>query len=90
MAKLDNNINNNLMSGPGNPGKLGGSAIGLKDTEEITCSACGCKIFDQAILLRKVSAMITGTGQPGLIPIPVFCCHECGTPVEELYPQELK
>ena len=70
--------------------KLGETAMGIKDTEGIVCSKCGSNLFDQALMLRKVSALMTGTGQPGILPIPVFCCHECGAPVEELLPQELK
>lgn len=69
--------------------KLGGPSLGIKDTEEIVCPKCGSKLFDQALILRKVPAVMTGTGQPGIIPIPVFSCHDCGALLEEFLPQGL-
>lgn len=64
--------------------------IDLNQTTEVTCDKCGGVTFQEAMQLRKVSALLTGTGQPGLVPIPVFCCSNCGHVNEEFLPRELK
>lgn len=69
--------------------KLGQPAIQLKDTEELVCEKCGCKVFQEGVMIRKVSALLTGQGKPGLVPIPVFLCAECGHVNKEFLPQEL-
>lgn len=50
--------------------------ITMKDTEETTCS-CGSKLFQQAISLRRVSALLSGTGREEFIPVAVIVCLEC-------------
>ena len=58
--------------------KLGGPQISLQDTTAVVCEKCGGQVFENGVILREVSAILTGTGQPGIIPIPVFICSECG------------
>ena len=72
--------------------KLGNQDIrvNLEQTESVTCDKCGGKVFEQAFVFQKVSPLLTGTGQPGLVPIPVFRCVECGHINEEFIPAELK
>lgn len=70
--------------------KLGGPQISLQDTTTVRCDKCGGAIFEQGMMLQEVSALMTGTGQPGLIPIPVFICSKCGHVNERFIPQELK
>ncbi len=66
------------------------TAIDLKMTEPIVCEKCGKEVFVQGVMLRKVSALLTGTGQPGIIPVPVFYCAECGHVNQEFIPVELR
>ena len=70
--------------------KLGGPQIALQDTKAVKCEKCGCEFFEQGLILREVSALMTGTGQPGIIPIPVFICSECGHVNKQFIPEELK
>jgi hypothetical protein len=44
----------------------------------------------EALHIRKVSGILTGTGQPSYIPIPVFACDKCSHVNEEFLPRELK
>ena len=39
---------------------------------------CGCKVFNQAYLLRTVSGLLSPSGEPMIIPVPVFICEACG------------
>ena len=64
--------------------------IGLDQTTAIKCEKCGCETFTEAVMLRKVSAILTGTGQPGIIPIPTFICTRCGGINRDMLPKELQ
>lgn len=52
------------------------SSISLKDTKEVTCS-CGSTLFKQAVSLREVSALLTGTGRTEYVPVSVLACDKC-------------
>lgn len=62
--------------------------IDLNETLPIICNDCGHEFFTQALMIRKVSGILTGTGQPSYIPIPVFKCSKCGHVNEEFLPKE--
>ena len=57
-----------------NPGQLN---VSLEKTSPIVCEECGNDTFTQALYLRKVSPLLTGTGQEGVVPIPTFICVAC-------------
>ena len=42
------------------------------------CENCGSAIFNQGFILRTLSALLSGSGEPMLIPVPVFTCSKCG------------
>lgn len=64
--------------------------IDITNTTGIKCPHCGCEVFDQGLLLRMVSSVLTGTGQPGLVPITTFVCTNCHKPLLDFLPEELK
>lgn len=39
---------------------------------------CGNKIWTQAIILKKISPLISQSGTPEIMPIPIFLCSKCG------------
>ncbi len=43
----------------------------------VVCS-CGSKIFHEAVVLKKLSSLMSGTGREELVPIPVYVCDKCG------------
>jgi len=62
----------------------------LAASKPMTCE-CGGDKFRQAVMLRKVSKLITATPKDVLLPpIPVFECVECGTVLDELLPDFVK
>jgi hypothetical protein len=67
-----------------------GKPIGIKDTYEVTCDKCKGSSFIEVSLIRKVSAIMTGTGKPQYIPIPAFACVSCNNVNDEFIPEELK
>lgn len=64
--------------------------VDINQTAAVTCNECGHTFFDQALVLRKASGFLTGTGQPTYIPIPVFACKSCGHVNGEFLPKEVK
>lgn len=62
----------------------------LDQTQPVLCEECGGHYFDQTLHIRKASGLLTGTGQPTYMPIPVFACKACGHVNTEFLPRELK
>ena len=57
--------------------------IDISQTTPVVCEKCGHEHFIQVSMIRKLSQMLAPTGQPALIPIPVFACAACGHVNEE-------
>jgi len=66
--------------------------LSLSDTTEILCESPGCNsnVFVHSYMIRKVSALLTGTGKPTIIPIEVFVCVKCHSVLNEFLPEGLK
>lgn len=60
--------------------------IDPKNTTAIKCEECESETFKEVIFLRKVSKMLTGQSQDGVIPIPAFECSKCGHINKEFIP----
>ena len=52
--------------------------VDLKDAETMTCQQCDNKIFIQGYVVKRLSAIISPTGQEVIAPIQVFNCGSCG------------
>ena len=63
--------------------------IDLKTTTPVKTPSGGV-VFQQGLLLRKVSKFITGTNEDGLIPIPVIFDPETGKILIDSVPKELR
>lgn len=63
--------------------------VDINQTTAVSCEECGHMYFDQALHLRLASGLLTGTGQPTYIPIPVFACKKCGHINQEFLPKEV-
>ena len=51
--------------------------VDLKDAETMTCQQCDNKIFLQGYVIKRLSAIISPTGQEVISPIQVFNCGSC-------------
>jgi DNA-directed RNA polymerase subunit RPC12/RpoP len=60
--------------------------IDISTAETMTCPHCGNSIFLEAVVLKRLSALISPTGQEVVIPVPVFICSEC----KKIHPKSLK
>ena len=63
--------------------------VDIKNSTAIK-SPDGNQVFQEGVILRKVSRFITGTSEDGIIPIPVFFDVKRGKVLVELLPKELR
>jgi len=62
--------------------------IDFTQTTPVKCESCEHEHFTQVHMIRKLSPMLSPTGQPALIPIQVFACAKCGHVNEEFLPKD--
>ena len=64
---------------PGNDGKMQQQQqIDISKTSAVQCESCENSTFKQSLLLRKLSAIVSPTGEETLVPVQVFACEKCG------------
>jgi len=61
--------------------------IDISKTTQYECEKCESTLFQQAIEIRKLSALVSPTGQAAIIPMQVFVCHSCQTVLD---PEKIK
>ena len=64
--------------------------VDINQTTEVICEKCGGKIFEQGLVIRKASGILTGQSKPSYIPIPIFKCAGCGHVNSEFQPKEVQ
>jgi len=64
--------------------------VDISQTTPVLCEECNGTYFEQAMVLRRVSAILTGQGKPGFMPIPVFRCADCGHVNKDFLPKEVQ
>ena len=52
--------------------------VDLTKADTIKCDDCGNYLFITSFVIKKVSAILSPTGQEGLVPIQVYSCGNCG------------
>ena len=52
--------------------------VDLSQAEDIICENCGNYTFNEVVLMKKLSALISPTGKEAVVPIPTFACTACG------------
>ena len=52
--------------------------VDLKQADTIKCKECGNYLWIQSFVLKKLSALVSPTGQETMIPVQVFSCGNCG------------
>ena len=60
--------------------------IDLSDADTMKCQECGNSIFIQGYVIKRISAIVSPTGEEVIAPIQVFNCGNCGEmlPLQEL------
>ena len=52
--------------------------VDLKNAETMKCAKCGNSIFIQGDVIKKISAIMSPTGEEVIAPVQVFNCGSCG------------
>jgi len=68
-------IKGNMGGSQGGPPTL--DNIDLTHATAIECEECSCKGFKQTLMLKKLSAILSPTGQEAMIPVAAFACEKC-------------
>tara|TARA_Y100001938_G_C7730420_1_gene254335 strand:+ start:268 stop:504 length:237 start_codon:yes stop_codon:yes gene_type:complete len=55
-----------------------GLKVDLSQTTAEVCGKCGHDVFTPAFKMRKLSALLSPSGQETMVPIQVFACNKCG------------
>jgi hypothetical protein len=63
--------------------------VDIKQSTPIV-DADGNQIFQEAVILRKMSKFLTGTSEDAVIPIPVFIGIKTGKILIDMLPKELR
>ena len=62
--------------------------IDFSQTTAEVCEKCENDTFQQVYRMRKLSALLSPTGQETMIPIQVFACAKCGHINKGFLPKE--
>ena len=72
---------------PMKPIKKPQKKIKMEDTESLICDACGNYTFIKSYFIRRLSPLMSPTGQEAMIPIEVFACGNCGKVPDKMMPK---
>ena len=62
--------------------------VDMSQTTAEVCESCENETFIQVYQMRKLSALLSPTGEPAMIPIQVFACAKCGHINKGFLPKE--
>jgi len=64
--------------------------IDLTHAKDIICEKCEGKGFRQTLMLKKLSPLMSPTGQEAIIPVAAFGCDSCGHINKEFQDADIK
>lgn len=60
--------------------------VDLSQADTMKCQECNSEQFEMKYLIKKLSALLSPTGDEVMIPIQVFSCANCGHIPDEFLP----
>jgi|TARA_R110000822_G_scaffold112822_1_gene243836 hypothetical protein len=61
-----------------NPNQQPQMNVDFDQTTSLTCDECEHDTFTQVFYIRRLSALLSPSGEESLIPVPTFACAKCG------------
>mgnify|MGYP001384220241 FL=1 len=52
--------------------------VDLNQAETMKCEYCGNVVFIKGTILKRLSALVSPTGQEAIVPIEIYSCGGCG------------
>jgi hypothetical protein len=62
--------------------------LDLSNATDILCSECGGSIFQPVLKFKKISAILSPTGEEIILPIETCVCIKCGNLNDEFNPEK--
>ena len=53
--------------------------VDLREADTIKCDDCGNYLFITSFILKRLSALLSPSGEEALIPVQVYSCGDCGS-----------
>ena len=53
--------------------------VDLSQADTVKCEKCGNYSFIQSFFLKRISPVMSPTGQEAIVPVQVYSCGNCGT-----------
>ena len=72
MKIVENDFSADLAGTPPQP------QINPADLPYVSCEKCEHEVFEEKMMLKKVSKLLTGSHTDSVIPVPVIVCAACG------------
>ena len=60
--------------------------VDLTKADNMKCEKCGNYSFIQSFFLKRLSPLVSPTGEEAIIPIQVYACGNCGTVPTKMMP----
>tara|TARA_R100001591_G_C4234133_1_gene152688 strand:- start:194 stop:403 length:210 start_codon:yes stop_codon:yes gene_type:complete len=58
--------------------------IDINKAEDFKCESCGNLYFNPVIRLKRISPLVSPTGQEAVYPVQVMSCTKCGAIFNDL------
>ena len=52
--------------------------------DDMSCGECGNVYFKALVRVKRISALISPTGQETYVPVQVLACEKCGNIVQDI------
>jgi uncharacterized Zn finger protein len=63
--------------------------IDLSMAQDVVCENCGNYTFNEVVLMKRISALVSPTGKEAIVPIPTFACNACGFINQQFLPVKM-
>jgi hypothetical protein len=63
---------------PMKPLKRPAAKVDLGQAETMKCDECDNYLFLTSYVLKRISPLVSPTGEEGIVPIQVYSCGNCG------------
>lgn len=74
----------------GNQQQIPQPKVDLSQAQDMNCPHCNYPYFIQAVMMKKISRFVANTAKDAVLPVDVLLCGNCGKPMDELLPAELR
>ena len=78
-----------MIKGKGPGGATTLDNIDMTHATDIICEKCQGRGFKQTMMLKRLSALVSPSGQEAIIPVMAFACDTCGNINKEFLDAEI-